>query len=119
MKVAIKNKSERIIIVGDLTLIPGANYKDQGDVKHHEAMLKDHKDIEIPELDVEDDLETTTLGQYNAQDAIALVKDTNDYDTLMTFQIEETSGKARKTVLEAIVAQIEVNKEALKGGSEE
>lgn len=118
MKQAIMNKSERIIIVGDLTLIPGANYKDQGDVKHHMAMLKGHKDIEIPEMDIEDDLAETTLGSYNAKDAVKLVKETNDYDTLMKFQIEEQSDKARKSVLEAIEAQIQLSKDALKNGEE-
>jgi len=119
MKVAVMNKSKRVIVCGDMTLIPGANYKEHGEVEHHKKMLAGHKDIELPKIDVDDDLETTTLGQYNAGDAIALVKETNDYDTLMTFQIEETSGKARKTVLEAIQAQIELNKKAMGGSSEE
>lgn len=119
MKQAVMNKSKRVIVCGDMTLIPGANYKEHGEVKHHMKMLEGHKDIEIPEMDVDDDLSETTLGSYNAKDAVKLIKETNDYDTLMKFQIEEQSDKARKSVLEALEAQIKLSKEALNGGNEE
>lgn len=121
MKVAVLNKTERLIICGDITLIPGANYIEQGDVKHYGKMLEDKVKsgcVEMPEMDIEDDLAETTLGSYNAKDAVKLVKETNDYDTLMKFQIEEQSDKARKSVLEAIEAQIQLSKDALKNGEE-
>jgi len=118
MKVAIINKKERIIVVGGMNLLPGANYEEEFMVKKHIKMLEDKIEsgcLEIPEMDVEDDLAASLLGGYNAADAIKLIKETNDYDVLMKFQIEETSDKARKTVLQAIEDQIKLNKEALDG----
>jgi len=117
MKVAIINNTKRIIICGGINLIPGANYVEDYLVKKAEDMLNTQEElenIEMPKADIDDDLSDTVLGGFNAKDAIKLVKETNDYDTLMTFQIEETSEKARKSVLQAIDAQIQASKAALK-----
>lgn len=116
MKTAIINKKERLIIVGGMNLLPGANYVDNFLVKKHKEMLEEKAEsgcIEMPKLEVEDDLDTSLLGGFNAGDSIKLVKETNDYDLLMKMQIEETAGKARKTVLEAISSQIQISKDAL------
>lgn len=121
MKTAIINKTKRLIVLGDIRLLPGANYVEDILVKKHKELL-DVKDesgcIELPKMEIEDDLATSTLGGYNAKDAIKLVKETNDYDTLMRFQTEEIADKARKSVLEALEAQITLSKEALKGNNE-
>ena len=119
MKIAIINKRERIIVVGGLNLIPGANYKEDYEVEKYADMLKDKCEsgcLEMPTMEIEDDFAESLLGGYNAPDAIKLIKETNDYDVLMKFQIEETSDKARKTVLQAIEDQIQVNKAASTSG---
>lgn len=118
MKTAIVNKTERLIILGDIRLLPGANYVEDFQVKKHVSMLEDKAEsgcIELPEMEIEDDLAMSTLGGYNAKDAVKLVKNTNDYDTLMKFQTEEIADKKRKSVLEALEARITLSKEAMKG----
>lgn len=116
MTKAIVNKTKRIILVGEIKLIPGANYVEDFMVKKHEKMLSGKEEsgcIEMPKMDIDDDLSTSTLGGYNANDAIKLVKETNDYDTLIKFQTEEIADKKRVTVLKALEAQITLSKEAL------
>lgn len=121
MKTAIINKTERLIIIGDLTLLPGANYKESALVKKHEKMIEGKVEsgcIEMPSMEIDDDLSTSLLGGYNANDAIKLVRETNDYDTLIKFQTEEIADKKRVTVLKALEAQITLSKEASKGNNE-
>ena len=116
MKTAIINKRERIIVVGDIKLIPGANYVEDFLVKKHEKMLAGKVEsgcLEMPSMDIDDDLSTSLLGGYNANDAIKLIKETNDYDTLIKFQTEEIADKKRVTVLKALEAQITLSKESL------
>lgn len=121
MKTAIVNTTKRLIIIGDLILIPGANYVEPFAVKKHEKMLEDKSEsgcIEMPSMEIEDDLATSTLGGYNAKDAVKLVKNTNDYDTLIKFQTEEIADKKRVTVLSALEAQITLSKDALNNSGE-
>jgi PHD/YefM family antitoxin component YafN of YafNO toxin-antitoxin module len=117
----IKNSSVRVISVGGVRLLPGANHvneKDIKDLKTLEHALKNHKDLSEVKVKVEDDLAKTLLGAMKAEDAIALVKETFESDKLKQLLEEESSEKNRKGVLAAIKEQIKLTEDAIKGDAD-
>jgi hypothetical protein len=126
MKKIVINKTLRPLHLGAygdapaVTLIPGANEVHLDSFKKHEKTFKDMKEeIELPsESGIVDDLDSTTMGAYDAKGAVDIVNKTFDKDTLVKYQIEEMSGKKRATVLKAIESQIKLNEDAVKKASE-
>ena len=91
MKKIIINKTERVIILGAIKLLPGANevephFLDKKN-SHHSMIMSKVEDacLEVPSAEVEDDFADDILGQYNVADAVKLIKETNDYDTLRSY----------------------------------
>lgn len=121
----VKNKTVRLICFGNKQkLIPGMN--DLSGLKPHELkalmpMLKEHEEkgnIEMPEMDIDDDFAEGVLEALSAADAVKLIKETYDHDTLLEMQEEEKGGKERATVLKALANQIKLNEDALKNSKE-
>ena len=119
----IKNKTLRLLNFGKkMKLIPGMNDVSHWDKKHLESIKSQLEDlvkrncIEMITPEIEDDFADGVLSPLNAGDAIAIVKETFDYDKLIAMQSEESEGKSRATVLKALSNQIAVSEDAVKSG---
>lgn len=121
----IKNKTVRLFNFGKkMKLIPGMNdvskwkKHDLESIKGQLEELEKRDLIEMPKLEIDDDFAEGLLTPLNAGDAIAVVKETFDYDKLKELEAEEKAEKARATVLKALENQIAISEDALKPSEE-
>lgn len=120
----VKNKTVRIInLCGLVSLIPGFN-----EVKSHILENKLVKpiitekiemgELEIPELEIDDDFAESKLGELNVSDAVKVVKETFDYDTLLKMKEDEEVEKNRKGIIKVLEEQIQLSEDTLKTNGE-
>ena len=113
----IHNKGNYVRHIGAM-LVPGVTQlsPDQAEAFNLEVKyplnqyLIDSKEIEIVKEETADPEETkvaASISELGAEKAIELVKDTFDLSQLGSWGTEEAENKKRKTVLEAINAQID------------
>lgn len=113
----IHNKGNYIRHIGAM-LIPGVTRLSPSEAKAFQQAAKlplNKKLIEAKEIEIvkEGDTESdevpsvSSISELNADKAILLIKDTFNLELLGAWGLEESEGKKRKTVLDAINEQIE------------
>jgi hypothetical protein len=126
----LKNKMTRVVRIGGVTLMPGANTLDE---KQEEGLrlygeaVKERVDngvFELMDMDLDEFLDGTGNGitditELNTREAVALVKETVDMSTLRAFQNAESEGEDRKGVQTAIEKQVAKVEEMAKDEDEE
>jgi len=122
----VHNKGKYVRHRGNVRVLPGVNDLKEKDWNHFKAhplnaevvksgevvVLKGEESEEQPGTD---DLKISDL---NAEEAIEMVEDTFSLELLEEFKADEQASKKRKTVLDAIEAQIKELTEAPEGDQE-
>jgi len=122
----VHNKGKYVRHRGNVRILPGVNDMKEKDWNHFKghplnaelvkvgeiALVKGH---ETEEQTDSDDLKITDL---NAEEAIETVEDTFSLELLEEFKADEQASKNRKTVVDAIEAQIKELTENPEGGQE-
>lgn len=97
----VHNKGNYTRVANGVTVIPGANHLSD---EEFQAFMKhpiSKKLIEIGEISVPAG-QAPSISELNADEAIALIKDTHSVEFLQQFK----EGETRKTVLAAIEEQL-------------
>lgn len=109
----VHNKGNYIRHIGSAVLVPGTNDLDEKQAKSFKEALKvplNQKLIDLKEIEVVGGLGETQadhLSDLKVEDALSLVVDSYNLESLEKWLDEENSGKKRKTLVAAIENQIE------------